>query len=142
MEHECFENIEINEGSKGSGYYDYLKCSVCNEVYERHRFICWIRPYPHLSDIIIEKLLSFLSFEFTDDIYSEVEPADYIFDTYPEFYNNLKWSNTLIKIDKYGLVESKGSYFLEFSDEKTYKELSKKLNKLSRYCEGWCQDNI
>lgn len=128
--HDCFENINYNENSKGSGYSDYLICEVCEETFESHRYVCWVRPYPHLSDKIIEKLLSILGFEFTDDQHGEVDIPDNIIAKIPELYTENSIS-----------VESKGNYFYEFSDNETYELLDRKLSKFKNYCNGWCQFN-
>lgn len=150
--HDCYEHLEINEDSDGSGYDDYLICSVCSETYAIDRYVCWVQPYPHLSDKMVEKLLRFISFEFENDEYGEVEiPSDTIL-TYPEFYNNAENENiwgrhtdNSFSIERY-VVEyakalSKGSYFYEFSDSETYELFEKKLKMVGRYCSGWCQNN-
>ena len=100
------------------------------ETYQSDRYICWVRPYPHLSDKLIEKLLNILGFEFTDDQYGEVDIPDKVISQYPELYKDNSIS-----------VESKGSYFYEFSDFETYELLEKKLEKLNKFCSGWCQFN-
>lgn len=129
--HECFQHLTYNEDSKGSGYEDFLICEICGETYQQHRYVCWVRPYPHLSDKLIEKLLNIIGFDFTDDIYGETDITDDVKRQYPELYKDI-----------YGCVESKGSYFYEFSDNETYELLETKLEKLKRYCSGWCQYNM
>lgn len=128
--HDCFENINYNENSNGNGYSDYLICEVCKETFESHRYVCCVNPYPHLSDKIIKKLLSLLGFDFVDDKYGEVDIPDNIISKFPKLYTENSIS-----------VESKGSYFYEFSDNETYKLLEEKLLKFKNYCDGWCQFN-
>jgi len=152
IQHDCYEHLEINEDSEGTGYDDYLICTVCGETYQDDRYVCWVRPYPHLSGKMVEKLLSFLGFEFVNDEYGEVEiPSETIL-TYPEFYNNAKNENiwgrytdsslsTYNHTVEYAKALSKGSYFYEFSDNETYELLEKKLEIAGRYCVGWCQNN-
>jgi hypothetical protein len=50
--------------------------------------------------------------------------------TYTEFYKNETHD-----------IEAKGSYFYEFSDTETLEYLEKKISKVERYCQGWCQGN-
>lgn len=147
-EHDCFEHLTINDDSEGSGYYDYLICEVCDETYQDHRYICWVIPYPHLSDKIIEKIIDYLGGDdcFVDDEYGEVEVSNDIILTYPEFYkeeNDIVF-NRYETSDKRQWADctSKGSYFYEFSDQETFDILIDKVSKLKRYCHGWCQFNL
>ena len=89
-----------------------------------------VRPYPHLSNKLTDKLLEILGYEFTDDQYGEVDIPDNVIRQYSELYKDNSIS-----------IESKGSYFYEFSDNETYELLEKKLEKFERYCSGWCQFN-
>jgi len=101
---------------------------------------------------MVDKLLSFLGFEFENDEYGELEIPHEIILTYPEFYNNAENENiegrhtdssfsTEKYVVEYAMALSKGCYFYEFSDDKTWELLEKKLEIAGRYCVGWCQNN-
>lgn len=128
-QHNCFQHLEVNENSQGSGSNDYLICTKCKQTFSSHAYCCWVRPYPHLSDAMVDKLLTYLGYDFQDDQYAEVQVSDSIRKTYPSVYE-----------DTESWFDAKGSYSFDFSDEKTKLALQKKMDKLDRFCHAFIQD--
>ena len=129
--HNCFQHLKINDKSQGSGSTDYLICAKCKETFSTHIYCFWVRPYPHLSDDMVSKLLTYLGCEFQDDGYAEVQVSNTVKGAYPSIYD-----------DPDGWFESKGSYYFDFSDEKTKKVIEKKMDKLDMLglCHAFIQD--
>jgi len=121
-EHDCRDYLIVSE-DKSNGEEGYLECSICQESYSSHFFICWVRPYPHLSDAVIEKIFDIIGDDFADDTYGEVDIPDEVIRANPHFYSKESTRE----------VESKGSYFYEFSDTETENDFEKKLPKFKRY---------
>ena len=97
------------------------------------RFICWVKPYPHVDNVEVQKALSFLGVEFIDDGESEIQ-----FENIPSEVINKFNSNGLYDDNS---IFTNSSYFYEFDSIKEYKVLQKKLPKIKEYCMGWVQHN-
>ena len=130
-EHDCFQHLEINDKSQGSGSTDYLICKECKETFSNHIYCLWVRPYPHLDDDMVQKTLNHFGYDFQDDGYAEVQVSDTLKIKYPSIYD-----------DPDGWYESKGSYFFDFSDEKTKQDIEKKIDELDMlgFCHAFIQD--
>ena len=146
--HDCYENIEVT-GDCGDD--NFLTCNICGNKFDEHRFTCWIKPYPHLSDESITELLRYLECDFTDDYIGEIEvPREIVEENLSYYMNrdnvitdselhfgafNQPLKHILEFNPDYGSsleVYSKGCYFFEFSDNETFKFLKEKISKLEK----------